>query len=48
MAEFLEDLRGKLIVLFERSKKILTRIVTAKADEKTIRDDNYISPPGKS
>ena len=42
----LGDRLGELFVVFERSKKILTRTVTAKAEEKAIRDDNYISPAG--
>lgn len=41
------DIReGEMMVLLERSKKILTRTVTSKAEEQAIRDDNFISPAG--
>ena len=46
MAEETEDVGGKMLVVFERTQKILYRTVTAKADEKSIRDDNFISPAG--
>ena len=38
---------GEMLVLLERGKKVLTRTVTAKAEEQSIRDDSFISPPGK-
>ena len=37
---------GQMIVIFERSKKVLTRTVKAKAEDKAIQNDNYISPAG--
>lgn len=39
-------LYGKTILLLERAKKVLTRTVTAKAEENAIRSDNFISPAG--
>ena len=39
-------LSGKTVLLFERAKNVLTRTVTAKAEEKAIRSDNFISPAG--
>jgi hypothetical protein len=38
---------GVLMEIFERSKKVLTRTVTAKAEDKAIQDDDYVSPAGK-
>ena len=48
MADCPENEGGKMITVFERSKKILTRTVTAKAEDKAIRDDNFISPAGRT
>ena len=36
----------EIVLLFERFKKVLTRTVTAKAEEKSIKDDDYVSPAG--
>ena len=46
MSQAAEERNGEMIVLFERSKKVLTRTVTAKSEDKAIQDDNYISPAG--
>ena len=39
--------KGVIMEIFERSKKVLTRTGTAKAEDKAIQDDNYVSPAGK-
>lgn len=46
MSDVLDE-EGKLILLLERSKKVLTRTVTAKAEQKAIREDDFVSPAGK-
>ena len=45
MSDVLDE-EGKLILLLERSKKVLTRTVTAKAEQKAIREDDFVSPAG--
>ena len=42
-----DESHGELIILFERNKKIVTRTVTSKSEDQSIRDDNFISPAGK-
>ena len=46
MSDVLDE-EGKLILLLERSKNVLTRTVTAKAEQKAIREDDFVSPAGK-
>ena len=37
---------GSFVKLKERNLKLVTRTVTAKAEEQNVKDDNYIPPPG--
>ena len=38
---------GEMLLLLERSKKVLTRTITAKSEDQAIREDNFISPAGR-
>lgn len=42
-----DEVESDMLLLLERSKKIVTRTVTSKAEEQAIRDDNFISPAGR-
>ena len=40
---------GDIIQIFERVRPPVTRtVITAKSEEKAIKDDNFVSPPGKN
>ena len=41
------EVESDMLLLLERSKKIVTRTVTSKAEEQAIRDDNFISSAGR-
>ena len=40
---------GEIIQIFETVRPPVTRtVITAKSEEKAIKDDNFVSPPGKN
>ena len=40
---------GEIIQIYERVRPPVTRtVITAKSEEKAIKDDNFVSPPGKN